>query len=213
MSKFDCNSGGALMEKYATNGDENSFPNLINLILNFCRKYKNCNFSYSGLLASTHRIIDKLIEQDFQILNINGEEKRFLSDQLIANICASVQKAICLQLEDRLKRSLIYLQYKNIIVKNLVVSGGVASNLYIRSSFENLCKNFDLRMSCPPAKYCTDNGVMIAWNGCEKLINKSDDIVYPKDQNDEFFKNLKPLSKAEFGIDIIEKINKLNIKV
>lgn len=213
MSKFDCNSGGALMEKYAMSGDQNSFPNLINMTLNFCRKYKNCNFSYSGLLASTHRIIDKLIEQDFQIININGEQKRFLKDQLIANICASIQKAICIQLEDRLKRSLIYLQYKNILVKNLVVSGGVASNIYIRSRIENLCKNFELRLSCPPVKYCTDNGVMIAWNGCEKLINKSDDIIYPKDQNEQFFQNLKPLSKAEFGIDIIEKINKLNIKV
>lgn len=212
-SRYDCSSGGALMEKCALNGDTASFPGLINMTYNYCRKNKNCNFSYSGLLASTHRLIDKLIEQDFQLIEINGEKKRFLNEKSMSDICASVQSAISLQLEDRLRRSLIYLEYRNIKVKNLVVSGGVASNLYIRSSIQNLCHKFNVRLSCPPVKYCTDNGVMIAWNGCEKLIHKSKDIVYPKEQNDKFFKNLTPLGKAEFGIDISQKINKLNIKI
>ncbi|CAF0886628.1 unnamed protein product [Brachionus calyciflorus] len=211
-SKYDCSSGGALMEKYAINGDDSSYPTMTNMIKNYCHKNKDCNFSYTGLLAFTHRLIDKSIETDYQNIEIDGCEKRFLSDQTLSNICASVQKAISIQLNDRLKRSIIYLKYKNVKIENLVVSGGVASNLYIRNSISKLANELGLVVSCPPVSYCTDNGVMIAWNGCEKLMYNSKDIIYPNEQTENFFKSIKPQGKAEFGVDLTNKIKQLNIK-
>jgi tRNA A37 threonylcarbamoyltransferase TsaD len=44
-----------------------------------------------------------------------------------------------------------------------VVSGGVASNTYLRSGLERLCDNYGYKLVCPPHRLCTDNGVMIAW--------------------------------------------------
>ncbi|RXG68020.1 putative tRNA N6-adenosine threonylcarbamoyltransferase, mitochondrial [Armadillidium vulgare] len=52
--------------------------------------------------------------------------------------------------------------------KTLVVSGGVASNQFLRDSFKILCEAEGYRLLIPPPKLCTDNGVMIAWNGIEK---------------------------------------------
>lgn len=44
-----------------------------------------------------------------------------------------------------------------------VLSGGVASNLYIRKALSVIAETTGLQLLCPPAKFCTDNGVMIAW--------------------------------------------------
>ena len=50
-----------------------------------------------------------------------------------------------------------------------VVSGGVASNQYIRSALNFVTSHFKFELVCPPLELCTDNGVMIAWAGVEKL--------------------------------------------
>lgn len=50
-----------------------------------------------------------------------------------------------------------------------VLSGGVASNQYIRKALRIIADKTGLQLLCPPAKFCTDNGVMIAWNGVERL--------------------------------------------
>ena len=52
--------------------------------------------------------------------------------------------------------------------RTLVASGGVASNSMIRRSLEKVGSEMGVRVVFPPPKYCTDNGVMIAWNGLEK---------------------------------------------
>ena len=52
--------------------------------------------------------------------------------------------------------------------RTLVASGGVASNSTMRRSLERVGSEMGVRVVFPPPKYCTDNGVMIAWNGLEK---------------------------------------------
>jgi hypothetical protein len=78
----------------------------------------------------------------------------------------------------------------------------------------NLVENeFDMKISCPPVKYCTDNGVMIAWNGCEKLEHGSNDCIAPEKQDKEFFESIKPLGKCELGHDSSSDLKLLNIKI
>ena len=43
------------------------------------------------------------------------------------------------------------------------MSGGVASNQFIREGMKRMCQAYDYDLICPPIKLCTDNGVMIAW--------------------------------------------------
>lgn len=61
-----------------------------------------------------------------------------------------------------------------------VVSGGVASNQYIRRTLSVITEREGLSMFCPPAKFCTDNGVMIAWwVHCISQALKVNPIWYP----------------------------------
>ena len=46
-------------------------------------------------------------------------------------------------------------------LKTLLVSGGVASNSYIRESLEEMCNNMNVKMHVPQKLYCTDNAAMI----------------------------------------------------
>ncbi len=39
----------------------------------------------------------------------------------------------------------------------------------IRGYLSKVCEAHSVELVAPPPKYCTDNGVMIAWNGVEKM--------------------------------------------
>ena len=54
---------------------------------------------------------------------------------------------------------------------------------------------------------------MIAWNGCEKLLAMSSDCVPPDQQDELFFKSIKPSGKAELGSDLTFDLKLLDIKV
>lgn len=54
--------------------------------------------------------------------------------------------------------------------KHLVLSGGVASNMFLRRVIEEMLKarGFgDIRVIAPSTVFCTDNAAMIAWTGAE----------------------------------------------
>lgn len=40
--------------------------------------------------------------------------------------------------------------------------------MYLISRLEKVASNNGIPLFCPPAKLCTDNGVMIAWAGIER---------------------------------------------
>ena len=54
-------------------------------------------------------------------------------------------------------------------INSFILTGGVASNLFIRRKFKLLCKKKGLSFIAPEKKLCTDNATMIAWAGHEIL--------------------------------------------
>jgi N6-L-threonylcarbamoyladenine synthase len=50
-----------------------------------------------------------------------------------------------------------------------VVAGGVAANGAVRAALGRLAEARGLPMLAPPLSYCTDNAVMVAWAGIERL--------------------------------------------
>jgi N6-L-threonylcarbamoyladenine synthase len=50
-----------------------------------------------------------------------------------------------------------------------VVAGGVAANRAIRTALDTLCGRHGFRLVAPPLELCTDNGVMVAWAGLERM--------------------------------------------
>ncbi len=86
------------------------------------------NFSqFVGFFSASSRLIDKLVRQrgdNSRCVQVSGEEKRILSNGLLNDVCANVQKIVSLQLEDRLKRALKFLQLRHIEISSVAVSGG-----------------------------------------------------------------------------------------
>lgn len=94
-----------------------------------------------------------------------------LSDQDVADICASFQQAIAETLEDRVARGLERFrnEFPDVAAPALVVSGGVAANATIRATLQGLCRRHGFAFVAPPVELCTDNAAMVAWAGAERL--------------------------------------------
>lgn len=140
--------GGPIIEKLAQNGDEYRFD--------FPRplyNQKNSDMSFSGLKTAVR----------LKILSI-GE----LTNQDICDVAASFQRAVCDLLVQKTKYAIM--QYEKICDgKNIVVSGGVASNNSIRIAMAECAKDYGYNFIAPPIKLCTDNAAMIAFAGLERF--------------------------------------------
>nr|CAD7431636.1 unnamed protein product [Timema monikensis] len=89
----------------------------------------------------------------------------------VYDLCASVQWGITSHLCQRLQRAMEFVSMRDMLPldrRTLVVSGGVACNSFITGALGVVCEEYGYSLAVPPPKLCTDNGVMIAWNGVEK---------------------------------------------
>lgn len=153
--------GGPAIEKIALKGN----PKAINFPKPLY-KQKNCDFSFSGLKTA----VSRYLTNNFQQNPIRNHD--------IADIAASFQETIAEILADRLRQSIPQAR-QDFTLSRVVVSGGVASNQYIRKKLENIGLQYDLSLMFPPPDLCTDNGAMIAWAGIERLkISQVSDITF-----------------------------------
>lgn len=69
-------------------------------------------------------------------------------------------------------------------LKHLVIAGGVGANLALREALTDLCAKHDAHLYFPRLEFCTDNGAMIAYVGCQRLLaGEREDLsveVYPR---------------------------------
>lgn len=148
--------GGPIIEKMASLGDENRF-----VLPRPLYNSPDCNLSFSGLKTAVRKIIESYAE--------DGKlEHAILRKQDIADICACFQKAATDCLLHKLKKAISIFRKECPHGKHIVVAGGVAANIYLRSKLEELANSNNLIFAAPPIKFCTDNGVMIAWAGVER---------------------------------------------
>lgn len=123
-------------------------------------KKKSYDFSFSGLKTSVMRKIDQTKAK-------NTGENFGLSKHEKMRLSASVQKYI----SEALIRKTVKCALEN-LNSRIVVSGGVASNSYLRREFTRRCAKNKIDIFFPEKKLCTDNGVMVALLG-EELLNSS----------------------------------------
>ncbi|GHU10601.1 tRNA N6-adenosine threonylcarbamoyltransferase [Alphaproteobacteria bacterium] len=150
--------GGPIVEKLANNGN----PDRFQLPRPLCSK-DLLDFSFSGLKTAVRITIEK---------HISNEQDK-------ADLCASFQRTVNDVLSYKMNAALCLCESRNIDLDAAVISGGVAANKSIRNSIQIICNKHDVRFCAPPINLCTDNGVMIAWNGVEKaLANKFDNLDF-----------------------------------
>eukprot|EP00873_Tetraselmis_striata_P017802 jgi/Tetstr1/438066/TSEL_026691.t1 len=146
-------NGGAALELIAREGNPKAYKFPIPL-----RKRPNCDFSYAGLKTSVRLAIEELVGEP-------SEANR----QVRADIAASFQYAAVRHLAERTRRAAAWAREEYPEIQTLVVAGGVASNTYVRDTLSSIAADAGLQLVCPPARLCTDNGVMVAWAGIERM--------------------------------------------
>jgi N6-L-threonylcarbamoyladenine synthase len=164
--------GGPEVARLAGGGDDRRFS--------FPRPMKGrseLNFSFSGLKTAVRQQAMKLAP---------------LSTTDIADLCASFEKAASEAVSDRVGRCMdVYERVMGTeMPRRLVVAGGVAANIRLRSELARLAGGRNFSFDVPPVELCTDNAAMIAYAGAEHLVRgQTDDLDlgararWPLDEN------------------------------
>ncbi|MDP6603920.1 MAG: tRNA (adenosine(37)-N6)-threonylcarbamoyltransferase complex transferase subunit TsaD [Rhodospirillales bacterium] len=143
--------GGPEIERTAPDGDAARFA--------FPRPMKGrpgCDFSFSGLKTAVRHAVAALPDAA-------------LGDADVADVAASFQAAVGDILVERCANAISAFREHHPKARTLVAAGGVAANQTVRRRLGELADQREMRLVVPPSGLCTDNGVMIAWTGLERL--------------------------------------------
>lgn len=142
--------GGPALERLAAEGDPTAyrFPRPL-------MGRPGCDFSFSGLKTAVAQVVA-------------GFPAGALARQQAADIAASFQAAVAEVVADRAAHAMAQFSERH-GARLLIVAGGVAANATLRAGLLAACDKAGFRFAAPPLKYCTDNAVMVAWAGLERL--------------------------------------------
>ncbi|UCZ83035.1 tRNA (adenosine(37)-N6)-threonylcarbamoyltransferase complex transferase subunit TsaD [Pseudomonas sp. L5B5] len=110
-------------------------------------------FSFSGLKTSALNTWQQCVRA-----GDDGEQTR-------CDISLAFQQAVVDTLTVKCKRAL-----KQTGLKSLVIAGGVSANKSLRASLENMLGQMNGNVFYARPEFCTDNGAMIAFAGCQRLL-------------------------------------------
>jgi len=121
---------------------------------------------------------DDASEGDAEDPSFSAEETA-RRDAVRADIAASFQAAAVKHLEERTRRAIAWARESLANdtkpepsggnLSCVVVAGGVASNATVRATLGAVASEAGLPLVLPPPRWCTDNGVMVAWAGVERF--------------------------------------------
>ena len=112
------------------------------------------DFSFSGLKTSTRNLIEK-----------NSGDGPLPDEQTMLDICAGFQEAVVDTLVIKCLRAL-----KQTSMSRLVIAGGVSANSSLRLKLEEALAREGAEVFYARHEFCTDNGAMIAYAGCQRLL-------------------------------------------
>lgn len=139
--------GGPAIAKLAEAGDTSRFD--------FPRPMTGkpgLDFSFSGLKTFC-----------LNTVAANGGDQ--MDEQTKADIAASFQEAVVETLRIKCVRAL-----KQTGCKRLVMAGGVSANTLLRERMGVALKKLNAEVFYPRLEFCTDNGAMIAYAGCQRML-------------------------------------------
>jgi N6-L-threonylcarbamoyladenine synthase len=141
--------GGPVLAEMADRGqiDRFSFPRPMT-------DRPGLDFSFSGLKTFTRNLIEK-----------NRGDDVLPDDQTILDICAGFQEAVVDTLVIKCTRAV-----RQAKMKTLVIAGGVSANSRLRHKLEVALEKEGVEVFYARHEFCTDNGAMIAYAGCQRLL-------------------------------------------
>ena len=105
----------------------------------------------------------------------SGDSEDASRRKIRADVAASFQRAAVRHLEERTRRAVEWAtdalasSETSPSLSCVVVAGGVAANATVRERLAAVADDAGLPLVLPPPRWCTDNGVMVAWAGVERL--------------------------------------------
>ncbi|MCX4028017.1 tRNA (adenosine(37)-N6)-threonylcarbamoyltransferase complex transferase subunit TsaD [Endozoicomonas sp. SM1973] len=122
-------------------------------------------FSFSGLKTYTLNTIQA------------AKQNSDLSQQTLADIAYAFQEAVVETLAIKCRRALQATQHKR-----LVIAGGVSANKMLRDRLTSIAAKESATLFYPRPAFCTDNGAMIAYAGCQRLLAGEQEVdpIQPK---------------------------------
>jgi N6-L-threonylcarbamoyladenine synthase len=143
--------GGALLAALAEKGNSKRF--------HFPRPMidrPGLDFSFSGLKTYA----------------LNTIEKNPQNEQTKADIARAFQDAVVDTMVIKCRRAL-----QETGLQRLVIAGGVGANVALRYALGVMCEKHHVLLYFPRLEFCTDNGAMIAYVGCQRLMaGEHDDL-------------------------------------
>ena len=148
--------GGPHVAKLAERGRQGKFV--------FPRPMTNrpgLDFSFSGLKTFTRNVIAKQERADGS-----------LDQQTRADIARAFEDAVVATLAIKCRRAL-----EQTGLTTLIIAGGVSANVQLREVLEKTVLSQGGKLFYAQPRFCTDNGAMIAYAGCQRLLaGQQDDL-------------------------------------
>ncbi len=107
------------------------------------------DFSFSGLKTFT----------------LNTLQKQAQDEQTKADVALAFEQAVVDTLAIKCKRALTQTN-----LQRLVIAGGVSANTRLREKLQVMTAGLGAEVFYPRLEFCTDNGAMIAFAGCQRLL-------------------------------------------
>jgi N6-L-threonylcarbamoyladenine synthase len=115
------------------------------------------DFSFSGLKT--------------EVVNVLNRLKNF-DDQVSADIAYGFQEAAIATLAIKSRRAL-----RQTAIKTLIVAGGVGANKRLRDELQKVAVQESAEVFYPRPEFCTDNGAMVAYLGCQRMLSGQQDTT------------------------------------
>lgn len=108
------------------------------------------DFSFSGLKSSVRQHLERMHRtgEAVDMADLAASFQYRVIEELLARLIAASRACDC---------------------PRIVVAGGVAANRGLRARLQNVAAAEGWRVYIPQFRYCTDNAVMIAWAGAQRL--------------------------------------------
>ena len=133
-------------------------------------RYRDCQFSFAGM----KNVAKRHIKAQQKAFNLDIDEVIPDYPNFCANFLGATARHIC----NRTQRAMEFCDRKNLFdgveQRTLVVSGGVACNDFIFNSLSEMSELMNFKATRPSRRLCTDNGIMVAWNGVENFIQNKE---------------------------------------
>jgi N6-L-threonylcarbamoyladenine synthase len=112
------------------------------------------DFSFSGLKTYVRNTLESL-----------ADAPGGLTEQDRADVALAFEEAVVQTLVIKCRRAL-----EHTGMKSLIIAGGVSANIRLRAGLQKMVESQRSKLFYAKPRFCTDNGAMIAYAGCQRLM-------------------------------------------